>query len=105
MSQTYTLRTHQALRGGCPAVLTPGHYTHHVQCPHLIQTLQRVVDEVSLLMSMPGQCSGVTPILVQGPSLPQAGAPVTPTPPSPPGGGIPHPVWGCHTGGCAPQSL
>ena len=28
-SQAYTLQTNQALRGGCPAVLTPGHYTHH----------------------------------------------------------------------------
>ena len=80
MSQTYTLRTYQALRGGCPVVLIPGHYTHHVRCPHLIQTLQRVVDEVSLPMWMPGQCSGITPILVRGPSLPRAGARATPAP-------------------------
>ena len=71
MSQTYTLRT---------AVLAPGHYTHHVRCPHLIRALQRVVDEVSLPMWMPGQCSGTTPILVRGPSLPRARAQVTPAP-------------------------
>ena len=47
-SQAYSLQTHQALRGGCPAVLTPGQYTHHPKCPHLIATLQRVVDEVAL---------------------------------------------------------
>ena len=69
MSQTYTLRTHQALWGGCPAVLTPGHYTHHTRCPHLIRMLQRVVDvdvacECFLAMWMPGQCSGTTPIPV-----------------------------------------
>ena len=29
VSQAYTLQTQQVLRGGCPAVLTPGHYTHH----------------------------------------------------------------------------
>ena len=61
-------------------VLTPGHYTHHVSCPHLIQTLQRVVDEVSVPMWMPGQCSGTTPILVWGPSRPRAGAPTALTP-------------------------
>ena len=60
-SQTYTLQAHQALRGGCPAVLTPRQYNHHPRCPHLIGTLQRVVDEVSLPMWMPSQCSGTTP--------------------------------------------
>ena len=49
-SQAYSLRMHQPLRGGCPAVLTPGQYTHHPKCPHLIATLQRVVDEVALSM-------------------------------------------------------
>ena len=38
-SQAYTLETYQALRGGCPAVLAPGHYTHHPRCPHFIRTL------------------------------------------------------------------
>ena len=57
------------------AVLTPGQYTPHPRCPHLIRTLQRVVDEVSLPMGMPGLCSGTTPILVQGPGGPRAGAP------------------------------
>ena len=47
--------------------------------PHLIQTLQRVVDEVSLPVWMPGQCSGTTPMLVWGPSRPRAGAPAAPT--------------------------
>ena len=54
----------------CPQAVAPGHYTHHVRCPHFIQTLQRVVDKVSLPMSTPGQCPGTTPILVRGPSLP-----------------------------------
>ena len=79
-SQAYTLQTHQALRGGCPAVLTPGQYTHHPRCPHLIRTLQRVVDEVSLPVWMPGRCSGTTPILVRGPGGPRAGAMAAPAP-------------------------
>ena len=45
-------------------MLTPGQYTHHPKCPHLIATLQRVVDEVAMPMWMPGQCPGTTPILV-----------------------------------------
>ena len=79
-SQAYSLQTHQALRGGCPAVLTPGQYTHHPKCPHLIATLQRVVDEVALPMWMPGHCSGTTPILVQGPGGPRAAAAAAPAP-------------------------
>ena len=80
-SQVYTLQTHQALMGGgCPALLTPVQYTHHPQCPRLIRTLQRVVDEVSLPMWMPGLCSGTTPILVQRPSGPRAGAMAAPAP-------------------------
>ena len=39
-------------------MLTPGQYTHHPRCPHLIATLQRVVDEVSMPMWMPGPCLG-----------------------------------------------
>ena len=78
--QAYTLQSHQALRGGCPAVLTPGQCTHHPRCPHLIRTLQRVVDEVSLPMWMPGRCAGTTPILVRGPGGPRAGAMVAPAP-------------------------
>ena len=61
-------------------MLTPGQYTHHPQCPHLIATLQRVVDEVSMPMWMPGPCSGTTPLLVRGPSGPWAGAAVAPAP-------------------------
>ena len=79
-SQTYSLQTHQALRGGCPAVLTPGQYTHHPKCPHLIAKLQRVVDEVALPMWMPGRCLGSTPILVRGPGGPRAGAAAAPAP-------------------------
>ena len=79
-SQAYSLQTHQALRGGCPAVLTPGQYTHHPKCPHLIATLQRVVDEVALPMWMPGQCSGTTPILVRGPGGPRSAAAAAPAP-------------------------
>ena len=79
-SQTYTLQAHQALRGGSPAVLTPGQSTHHPRCPHLIATLQRVVDEVSMPMWMPGPCSGTTPILVRGPGGSRAGAATTPAP-------------------------
>ena len=79
-SQAYTLQAHQALRGGCRAVLTPGQYTHHPRCPHLIRTLQWVVDEVSLPMWMPGQCLGTTPILVRGPGGPRVGAMAAPAP-------------------------
>ena len=79
-SQAYSLQKHQALRGGCPAVLTPGRYTHHPKCPHLIATLQRVVDEVALPMWMPGQCSGTTPILVRGPGGPRSAAAAAPAP-------------------------
>ena len=79
-SQAYSLQTHQALRGGCPAVLTPGQYTHHPKCPHLIATLQRVVDEVALPMWMPGHGSGTTPILVRGPGGPRAAAAAAPAP-------------------------
>ena len=61
-------------------MLTPGQYTHHPRCPHLIATLQRVVDEVSLPMWMPGPCSGTTPILVRGPGGPRAGAVAAPDP-------------------------
>ena len=60
-SQTYTVQAHQALKGGCPAVLTPGQYTHHPRCPHLIATQQEVVDEVSMPMWMPNPCLGTTP--------------------------------------------
>ena len=66
--------------GGYRAVLTPGQYTHHPRCPHLIRTLQRVVDEVSMPMWMPGRCSGTTPILVRGHGGPRAGAMAAPTP-------------------------
>ena len=79
-SQAYYLQTHQALRGGCPAVLTPGQYTYHPKCPHLIATLQRVVDEVAMPMWMPGQCSGTTPILVRGPGGPRSAAAAAPAP-------------------------
>ena len=37
-SQAYTVQTHEALRGACPAVLTLGQYTHHPQFSHLIHT-------------------------------------------------------------------
>ena len=33
-------------------MLKPGEHIHHPRCPHLIATLQRVVDEVSLPMWM-----------------------------------------------------
>ena len=79
-SQAYSLQTHQALRGGCPAVLTPGQYTHHPKCPHLIATLQRVVNEVAMPMWMPSQCSGTTPILVRGPGGPRSAAAAAPAP-------------------------
>ena len=65
MSQAYTLQTHQALRVGCPAVFTPEEYTHHPRCPHLMRTLQWVVDEVLLPMRMTGRCSGTTPVLAR----------------------------------------
>ena len=61
-------------------MLTPGQYTHHPKCPHLIATLQRVVDEVAMPMWMPGHCSGTTPILVRGPGGPRAAAAAAPAP-------------------------
>ena len=61
-------------------MLTPEQYTRHPWCPHLISTLHRVVDEVSLPMSMPGPCSGTTCILVRGPGGPRAGAMGAPAP-------------------------
>ena len=61
-------------------MLTPGQYTHHPKCPHLIATLQRVLDEVALPMWMPGQCSGTTPILVRGPSGPRSATGAAPAP-------------------------
>ena len=79
-SQAYSLQTHQALRGRCPAVLTPEQYTHHPKCPHLIATLQRVVDEVAMPMWMPGPCSRTSPILVRSPGGPRAGAAAAPAP-------------------------
>ena len=79
-SQTYALQAHQALRGGCPAVLTPGQYTHHPRCPHLIATLQRVVDDMAMPMWMPGPCSRTSPILIRGPSGPRAGEAAAPAP-------------------------
>ena len=59
-------------------MLAPRHYTPHPRFPDLICTLQRVVDEVSLLMWMPGQCWGTTTILLRGPSGPRAGARAAP---------------------------
>ena len=79
-SQACTLQAHQVLRGGCPAVLTPGRYTHHPRCPHLIATLQWVVDEVSLPMWMRGHTQGRPPILVQGTGGPRARAVAAPAP-------------------------
>ena len=51
MSQTYTVRTHQEPRGAYLAAFTPRPYTHHLRCPHLMQTLQ----QQSLPMWMPAQ--------------------------------------------------
>ena len=61
-------------------MVAPGYYTHHPRCPHLIRTLQRMVDEVSLLLWMPGRCSGTTAILVKGPGGPRVGELAAPTP-------------------------
>ena len=61
-------------------MLTLGQYTHHPRCPHLIATLQRVVDEVSMSMWMPCPCSGTTPILVRGPGGSWVGAAAAPAP-------------------------
>ena len=99
-------------------MLTLGHYTHHVWCPHLFRTLQQVVDEVSLLMWMPGHCSGTTPMLVRGPSKPRAGVPAPPLevyPTSmatsrrwsfPPRSMRQYMIWGTTIwGACTPRSL
>ena len=61
-------------------MLSPGQYTHHPRCPHLIATLQRVVDDVAMPMWMPSPCSGTSPILVRGPGGPRAGAAAAPAP-------------------------
>ena len=61
-------------------MLTLGQYTHHPKCPHLVATLQRVVDEVVMPMWMPGPCSRTTPVLVRGPGGPRAGAAAAPAP-------------------------
>ena len=61
-------------------MLTPGQYTNHPTCPHLIATLQKVVDEVAMPMWMPGPCSGTTPILIRGPGGARAGAAAAPAP-------------------------
>ena len=61
-------------------MLTLGQYTHQPRCPHLIATLQRVVDEVSMPMRMLGPCPGTTPILVRGPGGSRAGAAAAPAP-------------------------
>ena len=61
-------------------MLTPRQYTHHPKYPHLIATLQRVVDDVAMPMWMPGPCSGTSPILVRGPGGPRAGAAAAPAP-------------------------
>ena len=61
-------------------MLTPGQYTHHPRCPHLIAMLQRVVDEVCMPMWVPGPCSGTIPILVRGLGGPRVGAAAAPAP-------------------------
>ena len=61
-------------------MLTPRQYTHHPRCPHLIATLQRVVDEVSMPMWMPGPCSRMTPIPVWGLGRSRVGAAAAPAP-------------------------
>ena len=75
-----------------PCRAHPEQYTDHPPCPHLIVTLQRVVDEVSLPRWMPGPCMGTTPILVRGAGGPHTGAGTS-------SGGVTHPVRLCHTGG------
>ena len=60
-------------------MLTLRQYTHHPKCPHLITTLQRVVNEVSMPMWMPGPCSGMTLILVRGLGGPRAGVMAAPS--------------------------
>ena len=97
-SQSYTLKAHQALRGGCPAVLTPVQYTHHPRCPHLIATLQRVVDDMAMPMWMSGPCPGTSPILVRGPGGGSGG-------PCPSGGGVPNLLRRCGTGDYPSNSL
>ena len=79
-SQTYTLQTHQALRGGIALPCSPRDNAPTPRCPHLIGTLQRVVDEVFVPIWMRGPCSGTTPILMRGPGGPRAGAVAAPAP-------------------------
>ena len=61
-------------------MLTLGQYTDHPRCPHLIATLQRVVDDMAMPMWMPGPFSGTCPILVRGTGGPRAGAAAAPAP-------------------------
>ena len=101
-SRAYTLRTHQALRGGCPAVLTPGHYTHHARCPHLIRTCSRWWTRYPYRCGCRASAQAPPPYRCRAPAGPRAGALAAPVPP---GGGVPHPVWRHHTGGCPPHDL
>ena len=50
------------------------HTTLHHDTPHLLCSLQLVVDQVGLPMWLSGHSSGTTPILMLRPPLPQAQA-------------------------------
>ena len=61
-------------------MLTPGQYTHHPTCAHLIATLQRPVDEASMPNWMPDPYSTTTPILVRSLAVSRVGAVAAPAP-------------------------
>ena len=80
----------------------PRKYTHHPRCPHLIATLQRVVDDVAMPMWMPSPYLGTSPILIRGPRRTPSGGSGGPCPP---GGGVPNPIWRCRTSDHPPNDL
>ena len=61
-------------------MFTPRQYTHHPRCPHLVATLQQVVEDVAMPMTMPGLCSRTSSILIRGPGGTRAGAAAAPAP-------------------------
>ena len=54
-AQTYYLEMYQAIRGSSTAILASGHDTHQPNCPHIVRTLQTVVDQVGMPLWLPGR--------------------------------------------------
>ena len=65
-----TLGIYQAIQGKCTAVLAPGHYTHRSNCPHIVCTLQVVVNYMGMPMLLLGHHVGTSSlVLVWGPKV------------------------------------